>query len=212
MMIKKGFLIAIKNDMPVAINNVKAPLNISVTKFKMGEFVDDKYQEGLIRMTKVLFNKKFENNDLSFQEELWEDLRQLKKTKTSESNDIRSRINEFKTILDIEDIKLSKTYETIDFIKNIFEEVAEDNGSKDGLEYFINKNDSELSSGTLEGNFKSFSKIYTWLESPFPMDIRGVNVAVNGYRNYISEKEEYNELLTRYESIKELLKNGDEFI
>ena len=45
----------------------------------MGEFVDEKYIEGLMKITKLLFNKKFEKQDLSFQEEIWEELIEFRK-------------------------------------------------------------------------------------------------------------------------------------
>lgn len=212
MMVKKGFLIAVKNDMPVSIGNVKAPLNSSITKFKMGEFVDDKYYEGLIRITKMFFDRKFEKQDLSFQEELWEELLQLKETKIRDSNDIKSKINEFKNAVNVEESNISKTYETIDFIKSAFENIVEDNGSKDGLEYFIHKNDNEISNGKLEKYYEDFNKVHEWLDSTQPMDIRRINAFSMGYREFISEKDEYEELLNQYVVIKELLKNFDEFI
>ena len=212
MMIKKGFLLPIKNDIPVSIANVKAPLNSTVTKFKMGEFVDEKYHEGLIRITKLFFNKKFEKQDLSFQEELWGEIIEFKKAKLKEISDIKSKLNEFKDPLKLEDNKFSKTYETINFMQTLFADIAEDNGSKDGLEYFIEKNNSEISEGILEQYYENMNKIYTWIESPVPVEIRKVNLTVNGYKEFIPEKEDYKELLSQYNSIKELLKNGDEFI
>lgn len=212
MMIKKGFLLPIKNDMPVSIANVKAPLNSSVTKFKMGEFVEEKYHEGLIRITKLFFNKKFEKQDLSFQEELWEELIQFKKTKLNEISDINNKLNEFKEPLKLDDNKLFKTYEAINFMKTLVEDIAEDNGSKDGLEYFIEKNNTEISEGLLEKYYENLNKIYTWAESTLPIDIRKVNVTINGYREFIPDKEDYKELLSQYNSMKELLNNGDEFI
>lgn len=212
MMIKKGFLIPLKNEMPVSITNVKAPLNLSVTKFKMGEFVEEKYHEGLIRITKLFFNKKFEKQDLSFQEELWEELIQFKKTKLNEIGNIRSKLNEFKEPLNLEDNKLSKTYETINFMKTLVEDIVEDNGSKDGLGYFVDKNNIEISEGTLEKYYQNLNKIYAWVESPVSIQIRKVNITVNGYREFIPEKEDYKELLNQYNSIKELLNNGDNFI
>ena len=138
MMIKR-LPIPVKNDMPVGIANVKAPLNTSVTKFKMGEFVDDKYTEGLIRITKLFFDRKFEKQDLSFQEELWEDLIDFKNNTVSTINNILFEISNFRKPLDIEKDCFTKTYDIVDTIKRILEDIVESNGSKDGLEYFIEK-------------------------------------------------------------------------
>ena len=212
MMIKKGFLIPIKNDMPVGIVNVKAPLNTSVTKFRMGEFVDEKYNEGLMRITKLFFDKKFEKQDLSFQEELWEDLIDFKNKNKAEVNSVINGLTEFRKPLGIPEGRFLKTLENVDDIKKMLEDIAENNGSKDGLEYFIERNKDSIINGSLENVYKNFSVIFDWFNSELPMEIRSVNLLVNGYREFISDKEEYKDLIGQYESIVALLNNGDEFI
>jgi hypothetical protein len=212
MMIKKGFLIPIKNDMPISIANVKAPLNTAVTKFKMGEFVDEKYSEGLMRITKLFFDKKFEKQDLSFQEEVWEELVEFKNNKLSEVNDILYALQDFRKPLGIEENHFAKTYETVNWIKALLEDIVESNGSKDGLEYFIEKNNESITDGTLENYYEDLDKVYTWFNSPMPIEIRKVNVTIKGYREFIPDKEEYKELIEQYENMLDLLDNGDEFI
>ena len=130
----------------------------------------------------------------------------------NEISDINNKLNEFKEPLKLDDNKLFKTYEAINFMKTLVEDIAEDNGSKDGLEYFIEKNNTEISEGLLEKYYENLNKIYTWAESTLPIDIRKVNVTINGYREFIPDKEDYKELLSQYNSMKELLNNGDEFI
>lgn len=212
MMIKKGFLIPVKNDMPVGIANVKAPLNNSVTKFKMGEFVDDKYTEGLIRITKLFFDRKFEKQDLSFQEELWEDLINFKNNTVSTINNILFEVSNFRKPLDIEKDCFTKTYDIVDTIKRILEDIVESNGSKDGLEYFIEENKDSITKGDLESQYKDFGMIVEWINSEVPMGIRRVNVMLKGYKEFIPDKEEYKDLIKQYEDIYNLLSNGDEFI
>jgi len=212
MMIKKGFLIPIKNDMPIGMANVKAPLNTSVSKFKMGEFVDEKYNEGLMRITKLFFDKKFEQQDLSFQEELWEDLIDFKSKIIFKINSALFEISNFRKPLDIGNDCFTKTYDIIDTIKRVLEDIVEANGSKDGLEYFIEENKDIITSGSLESLYDDFGKIVEWFKSDIPMGVRKVNVLVKGYREYISDNEEYEPLIKQYEDIVNLLNNGDEFV
>jgi len=212
MMIKKGFLIPIKNDVPINISNIKAPLNTSISKFKMGEFVDEKYSEGLIRVTKLFFDKKFEKQDLSFQEELWEDLVELKSQVISIINNASYEISEFRKIIGIEQDRFENTYGILNTLKEIFEGVVETNGSKDGLEYFIETNRESIIGGYLEKVYLDFGIICDWINSDVPMDLQKVNNQAKGYRSFIPEKEEYYELIKQYNEIINLLDNGDEFI
>lgn len=212
MLIKKGFLIPIKNDIVVNITNVKAPLNTTVTKFKMGEFVDDKYHEGLIRITRLFFDKKFEKQDLSFQEELWETLIDLKIKKSLDFSEIINVIYEFKKILKLEDDKFKKVFGIVNHVKTLLEDIAENNGSKDGLEYFIEKNKDDITNGTIENYYKDFIKISEWIRSSVPFEIQNILVTVNGYKVFIPEKEEYMDLLKQHSDIKTILNIGDDFI
>lgn len=212
MLIRKGFLIPIKNDIPISIASVKAPLNSTVTKFRMGEFVSEKYNEGLMKITKLLFDKKYEKQDLSFQEDIWGDLIDLKKEKREEISTVSSNLKDYTKGLMLEKEVFEMSYEIIDVIKAILDDIDEGNGSKDGLEYFIESNNNIIFNDQFEGNFKQFKKIVEWTESNVPNDIRKVSVMVNGYRDYISEKEEYRYLNKQHEDIIELLKNGDHFI
>ena len=212
MLIKKGFLIPIKNDTPISITNVKAPLNTSVTKFKMGEFVDEKYIEGLMKITKLLFNKKFEKQDLSFQEEIWEELIEFKKVKEEEISSSLNNFRDYTKGLMLEKEIFEKAYTIIDKITSILEDIDQNNGSKDGLEYFIESNYHAILDGDFEKTFLEFNKIVEWTNSDIPTEIRKVNVTVKGYMNYIPEREEYDYLLRQYEEIRELLTGGDHFI
>lgn len=212
MMIKKGFLIPMKNDQPVNIVNVKAPLNSSISKLKMGEFVDEKYIEGLIRITKLFFDKRFEKHDLSFQEELWEELIEHKGKMITKVNKANYEISEFRNPIKIEKEKFEKTYIILDTIKGIFEDVAETNGSKDGLEYFIEQNKETIIEGTLENIYRDIGVMNEWVNSDIPMGIRKVNIQAKGYMDFIPEKDEYNDLLNQYSEINSLLDNGDEFV
>ena len=212
MMIKKGFLIPIKNDIPVGIINVKAPLNTSVSKFKMGEFVDEKYNEGLIRITKLFFNRKFEKQDLAFQEELWEDLIDFKNETISVANGIMFKVSDFTKSLGTERDCFVETNHIIDAIKEIFREIVETNGSKDGLEYFVETNKDGIIKGDLENLHKDFEKIVEWFDSEIPMGIRKVNMAVKGYKEFIPDEGGYNDLVEQHDEIVSLLDNGDEFI
>jgi len=212
MLIKKGFLIPIKNDTNISISNVKAPLNTTVTKLKMGEFVSEKYHEGLIRISKLFFDKKFEKQDLSFQEELWEQLIEFKSLKISEANEVLSVVTEFKKYLYLEDDKFTKTYENIEWIKGLFEDIAECNSSKDGLEYFIQQNKESITKGNLESYYNDFKIIDNWIKSDVPIGIRKVNITVKGYKKFIPEIDGYKELLKQYADIISILSNGDNFI
>jgi len=212
MMIKKGFLIPIKNDITISINNVKAPLNTTVTKFKMGEFVDEKYNEGLIRISKLFFNKKFEKQDLSFQEELWEDLIDFKNKKQEEIDNVIKSLSEFRKSLGITEESFTNTLGTLKTLKKVLDDIAESNGSKDGLEYFIEKNKVNITNASFERCYDDFGKITDWFSSQMPMEIRKVNVTIKGYRDFISDKEEYKNLTEQYEILISLISNGDEFI
>ena len=173
---------------------------------------DDKYTEGLIRITKLFFDRKFEKQDLSFQEELWEDLIDFKNNTVSTINNILFEISNFRKPLDIEKDCFTKTYDIVNTIKRILEDIVESNGSKDGLEYFIEENKDSITKGDLESQYKDFGMIVEWINSEVPMGIRRVNVMLKGYKEFIPDKEEYKDLIKQYEDIYNLLSNGDEFI
>lgn len=212
MLIKKGFLIPLKNDNTVSVANVKAPINAAVSKFKMGEFVDEKYIEGLMIIAKNIFDEKYEKQDLSYQEEFWEKLIEFKEKKESEFLTIRSEFIDYKKGLRLEGDIFVEAYGVIDSFKEILADIDINNGSKDGLEYFIESNLKDIIDGSFEEVFNNFNKIQEWINSQIPMDIRRVNAMANGYKDYISEREEYEYLRNQYEEINLLLQDGDHFI
>ncbi|RSK36617.1 hypothetical protein [Bhargavaea beijingensis] len=162
LLMKKGYLLPVKSDERVQLSQIKPPLKGSIHKFQLGQFIETKYIERLMKLSLVLFNRRFEKEDLAHQEELWEDLVEYKQ-KTLENIDLLQRkIEQFQSDIHLERSSLNKTYTTVESIKRFVENVEESNGSKDGLEYFVVQNMQLFEGSKLKELDNAYQKIVDW--------------------------------------------------
>lgn len=220
LMIKKGYLIPIKGDERLNINQIKLPLNSSVQKFRLGQFVDSKYYEGLMKFSKLFLSRNFEKEDLAAQEELWEDMLNFKKTTLENIEKIKSELYEFIKNMQIEESDFEKTYEVINQFTIMLDSLSEENNSKDGLEYFIefNKQLLEKKDGrdVIEILYEDYQRILNWINAgefnSYPIKLRKINIELKNENLIIPEDNTYKTLKDSYNAIVKKLKSGDDFI
>lgn len=216
LLIKKGYLLPYKSDEHILIAQIKPPLKNGIHKFQLGQFVENKYNESLIKLTKVLFDRKFEKEDLAYQEELWEDLIRYKQQTLDNLNKLASNLKSFEEKTKLETTDLIRTYEIINSLKQFIEEVEESNSSKDGLEYFVTKNSAYFEGESLKDLDSEFQKIVDFFfeeNSTSPqIDVINVHIRINDDKLMIPTRMEYQMLINQKEKIIGLLKCGDDLI
>lgn len=216
LLIKKGYLLPYKSDEHILIAQIKPPLKNGIHKFQLGQFVESKYNEPLIKLTRVLFERKFEKEDLAYQEELWEDLIKYKHKTLDNLEEFSRKIKLFEETTKLETSDLRRTYEIINSLKQFIEEVEESNGSKDGLEYFVTKNSAYFEGESLKDLDSEFQKIVDFFfeengTSPH-LDVINVYSRINEEKLVIPTTDEYQMLINQKGKIVSLLKRGDDLI
>ncbi|MFS0876094.1 hypothetical protein [Solibacillus isronensis] len=216
LLIKKGYLLPYKSDEHIQIAQIKPPLKSGIHKFQLGQFVESKFNEPLIKLTRILFERKFEKEDLAYQEELWEDLIKYKQ-QTLESLEILSgKLNLFEDTIKLETNDLRQSNDIIHSLKQFVEEVEESNGSKEGLEYFITKNSAYFEGESLRELDSQYQKIVDFFfeengNSP-QIEVVNVHSRINDEKLVIPATDQYQMLIIQKEKIMDLLKCGDELI
>ncbi|WP_353892472.1 hypothetical protein PRVXH_001818 [Proteinivorax hydrogeniformans] len=212
MLIKKGFLIPLKYDEPINLSEIKAPLSSSISKFKMGEFVDDVYYEGLMRIAKLFFDKRYEKQDLAFQEEFWEELLEYKQGLANRLTESINILLAKRDELGLKKEDFEQTYRLVEYMQDILETIEESNGSKDGLEYFVDQNKKDILNGVVKENYDKCIQFMDWVESDILTDIISIDRKIEDYKKHIYQKPQYQDLFQLTDEIKELMKNGDQLI
>lgn len=219
LMIRKGYLIPLKsNGEKVSISTIKMPLNSGISKFALGQLVDSKYYEQLMRVSKTLLGRNFEKEDLSKQEEMWEDLIAFKSSSSKDTVELSKYISDFMKSLKIQSNLFSKTFNVLEKIKSIQEFIVEENNSKDGLEYFVESINDYFEKGdnSIENIFRSYSSIKNWMvEGEYqsvPNKIKKVYYEINDEKLYIPSNQDYNFLTNKKEEVLNCLNHGDEFV
>lgn len=216
LLIKKGFIMPQKsNGEKVLTSTIKVPLINVINKFTAGQFVDVKYYERLNMVCNVFLNKNFEKEDLAFQEEIFEDLIAIKKNYIGEISELRNTLNEF--ISQIKDGEYTKTTTTLTCMESFFKPLIEDSTSKDGLEYFLEKNESYLNKDNFINNIHDdYIKIKKWVDlensESNQFAIKKISIELRDEKLYIPQFESYSALIKLRNNSILLLKSGDEFI
>jgi hypothetical protein len=162
LLMKKGYLLPVKSDERIQLSQIKLPLKSAIHKFQWGQFVETKFIEPLMKLSLVLFGQRFEKEDLSHQEELWEDLVEYKQ-KTLENIDLlQNKVEQLQSDIHLERSSFNKTYSIVESIKQFVETVEETNGSKDGLEYFLAQNMKLFEGSKLKELDNVYQKIVDW--------------------------------------------------
>lgn len=219
LMIRKGYLIPLKsNGEKVSIPAIKMPLNSGISKFALGQLVDSKYYEQLMRVSKTLLGRNFEKEDLAKQEEMWEDLINFKASISKGTVELDKHINDFMKSLNIQKNLFVNTFRILEKLKSIQEYIAEENNSKDGLEYFVEsiKDYFEKGDNSIESLIKGYDTIKKWIfegeYQSIPNKIKKIYYEINDDKLFIPLKKEYDFLISKKEDALSYLNYGDEFI
>ncbi|GGJ55411.1 hypothetical protein [Virgibacillus salexigens] len=162
LLMKKGYLLPVKSDERIQLSQIKLPLKSAIHKFQLGQFVETKFIESLMKLSLVLFSKRFEKEDLAHQEELWEDLVEYKQKTLENINLLQSKIEQLQSDIHLERSGFNKTYSIVESVKQFIDNVEESNGSKDGLEYFVVQNMQLFEGNKLEELDNAYQKIVDW--------------------------------------------------
>lgn len=216
LLMKKGYLLPVKSDERIQLSQVKLPLKSAIHKFQLGQFVDTKFIEPLMKLTLVLFGRRFEKEDLAYQEELWEDLVAYKQ-KTLDNIDLLVRkIERFQSDINLDRSSFNKTYSIVESIKQFVDNVEDLNGSKDGLEYFITQNLQLFEGSKLQELDNAYQKVVDWFfetnEQSNQSEVVTVFNQVNDSKLVIPSENQYQSLLEQKGMIKSYLLVGDAFI
>lgn len=216
LLMKKGYLLPVKSDERIQLSQVKLPLKTGIHKFQLGQFVDTKFIEPLMKLTLVLFGRRFEKEDLAYQEELWEDLVAYKQ-KTLDNVDLLLRkIEQFQSDIHLDKSSFNKTYSIVESIKQFVDSVEELNGSKDGLEYFISQNLQLFEVSKLQELDNAYQQVVDWLfettEQSNQSEVVMVFNQMNDNKLIIPSANKYQTLREQKGIVDSYLMVGDAFI
>ncbi|BCB35580.1 hypothetical protein BCM0045_0475 [Bacillus cereus] len=216
LLMKKGYLLPIKSDERIQLSQIKTPIKNSVHKFQLGQFIDSKFIEPLMKLSLVLFDRRFEKEDLAHQEELWEDLIRYKQKTLENIESLRHKVEDFQVEIKLEKNSFNKSYAILESVKKFIDNVEEANGSKDGLEYFIVQNMNLFSENNLKELDSDYQTIIDWLfegngQSNLS-DIIMIYNQINDNKLVIPSDNKYEELSRQKEIVEGFLRNGDELI
>lgn len=162
LLIKKGYLLPVKSDERIQLSQLKLPLKTGIHKFQLGQFVETKFIEPLMKLTLLIFDQRFEKEDLAYQEELWEDLVVYKQKTLDNINLLLHKIEQFQSDIQLDRSSFNKTYSIVESIKQFVGNVEELNGSKDGLEYFVSQNIQLFEGSKLQELDNAYQKVVDW--------------------------------------------------
>ncbi|WP_121661845.1 hypothetical protein [Metabacillus litoralis] len=216
LLMKKGYLLPVKSDERIQLPQVKLPIKTGIHKFQLGQFVDTKFIEPLMKLTLVLFGQRFEKEDLAYQEELWEDLVSYKQKTLDNIELLQHKIEQFQSDIQLDRSSFSKTYSIVESIKQFVDNVEELNGSKDGLEYFVSQNMQLFEGGKLQELDNAYQKVVDWFfetnEQSNQSEVVMVFNQMNDNKLVIPSANKYQTLRKQKDVVDSYLMGGDVLI
>lgn len=216
LLMKKGYLLPIKSEQLMQLSQIKPPLKNGIHKFQLGEFVDSKYYMNLMNLSLVIFDRPFEKEDLSHQEELWEDLIDYKQKSIENLEKLHAKVEKFQNELQLTNDKFERTYETLSSIKQFLNHVEETNSSKDGLEYFIVQNKDLFEGEELKELDNTYQEIVDWFfdegNRSNQSEIVMIYNQINDSNLLIPSESKYQALKEKKEAVQDRFQDGDAFI